>query len=298
MASISQSTLKQYISGLKLWWEFCASKNADPYLVSAVQVLDFLTLQFHKGASYSSLNTYRSSLARIAPDLSHDFRIHKFFKGVYMLRPAMPKYQNTWDPAVVLDYTRNLKNSDISLNILSKKLITLLALATGQRLQTLASIDIDNIHRSDMKIDIPIPRRIKTSARNKFQPFLILPFLNSDPENCVASTLLYYLEKTKLLRGSIKNLFISITKPYKEISTQTLGRWVKNILEKSGVDTNKFSAHSTRHASTSAANRKGVNFGTIRLSAGWSKNSEMFARVYNRPLVSDISFAEAVLSKT
>nr|CAH7760283.1 unnamed protein product [Callosobruchus chinensis] len=240
----------------------------------------------------------RSSLAQIAPDLSHDFRIHKFFKGVYMLRPAMPKYQNTWDPAVVLDYTRNLKNADISLNILSKKLITLLALATGQRLQTLASIDIDNIHRSDMKIDIPIPRRIKTSARNKFQPFLILPFLNSDPENCVASTLLYYLEKTKLLRGSIKNLFISITKPYKEISTQTLGRWVKNILEKSGVDTNKFSAHSTRHASTSAANRKGVNFDTIRLSAGWSKNSEMFAKVYNRPLVSDISFAEAVLSKT
>nr|CAH7765858.1 unnamed protein product [Callosobruchus chinensis] len=152
----------------------------------------------------------------------------------------MPKYQNTWDPAVVLDYTGNLKNSDISLNILSKKLITLLALATGQRLQTLASIEIDNIHRSDMKIDIPIPRRIKTSARNKFQPFLILPFLNSDPENCVASTLLYYLEKTKLLRGSIKSLFISITKPYKEISAQTLGRWVKNILEKSGVDTTNF----------------------------------------------------------
>nr|CAH7765857.1 unnamed protein product [Callosobruchus chinensis] len=240
MASISQSTLKQHVSGLKLWWVFCASKNSDPYLVSAVQVLDFLTLQFNKGASYSSLNTYRSSLAQIAPDLSHDFRIHKFFKGVYMLRPAMPKYQNTWDPAVVLDYTGNLKNSDISLNILSKKLITLLALATGQRLQTLASIEIDNIHRSDMKIDIPIPRRIKTSARNKFQPFLILPFLNSDPENCVASTLLYYLEKTKLLRGSIKSLFISITKPYKEISAQTLGRWVKNILEKSGVDTTNF----------------------------------------------------------
>nr|CAH7765856.1 unnamed protein product [Callosobruchus chinensis] len=195
-----------------------------------------------------------------------------------MLRPAMPKYQNTWDPAVVLDYTGNLKNSDISLNILSKKLITLLALATGQRLQTLASIEIDNIHRSDMKIDIPIPRRIKTSARNKFQPFLILPFLNSDPENCVASTLLYYLEKTKLLRGSIKSLFISITKPYKEISAQTLGRWVKNILE--------------------TANRKGINFDTIRLSAGWSKNSEMFAMVYNRPLVSDISFAKTILSKT
>lgn len=296
MASISDSTLKQYISGLKLWWAFCASKNADPYSVSPEGVLEFLTIQFNKGASYSSLNTYRSSLAQIAPDFSQDFRIQKFFKGVFMLRPSMPKYQNTWDPSVVLKYLRKLKNAEINLNVLSQKLVALLALATGQRLQTLASIDINNIHRTDEKIDIPISKRIKTSARNRFQPLLSLPFLNSDPEICVASTLLSYLEKTKPLRGPIKSLFISITKPYRAISTQTLSRWVKNILQKSGVDTDKFSAHSTRHAATSAANRKGVNFDTIRLSAGWSINSKMFCQVYNRPLMPDISFAEAVLS--
>lgn len=296
MASLSESTLKQYISGLKLWWAFCASRNWDPYSVSPEKVLEFLTIQYYKGASYSSLNTYRSSLAQIAPDLSQDFRIQKFFKGVSMLRPARPKYQNTWDPSIVLDYLKKLKNAEIKLNVLSQKLVTLLALATGQRLQTLAFIEINNIHRTESKIDIPISKRIKTSARNKFQPVLSLPFLNLDPEICVASTLLCYLEKTKSLRGPIKSLFVSVTKPYKEISTQTLGRWVKTILHKSGVDTDRFSAHSTRHAATSAASRKGVNFDTIRLSAGWSKNSKMFAQVYNRPLMPDISFAESVLS--
>lgn len=240
MASISENTLKQYVSGLKLWWEFCASQRTDPFSVSPVGVLEFLTIQFNKGASYSSLNTYRCSLAQIAPDLSQDFRIQKFFKGVYMLRPGIPKYQNIWDPSVVLVYLRELKNAEINLYILSQKLITLLALATGQRLQTLGSIETTNIHITEIKIEITIPKRIKTSARNRFQPLLNLPFLNSDPEICVASALLSYLEKTRPLRGSIKSLFISTTKPYKEISTQTLSRWVKNILRKSGVDTDKF----------------------------------------------------------
>lgn len=198
MASLSESTLKQYTSGLKLWWAFCASKNVDPYSVSPEGVLEFLTIQFNKGASYSSLNTYRSSLAQIAPDFSQDFRIQKFFKGVFMLRPSMPKYQNTWDPSLVLDYLRELKNAEINLTVLSQKLVALLALATGQRLQTLASIEINNIHRTEVKIDIPIPKRIKTSARNRFQPLLSLPFLDSDPEICVASTLLSYLEKNLL----------------------------------------------------------------------------------------------------
>lgn len=269
----------------------------DPYKVSPESVLEFLTIQFNKGVSYSSLNNYRSSIAQIAgPDLGQDFRIQKFFKGVYMLRPGKPKYDSIWNPSVVLDYIKTLEHSEDNLNILSQKLVTLLALATGQRLQTFTLIDINNIYISEERIEIPIPARIKTSARNRSQPLLSLPFLTADPRVCVARTLVSYLDKTKPLRGTITNLFISVSKPYKKISAQTLSRWVKNILTKSGIDTSKFSAYSTRHASTSAANRKGINFDTIRLSAGWSRDSKMFAEVYNRPLMSDKSFAEAILT--
>lgn len=54
-------------------------------------------------------------------------------------------------------------------------------------------------------------------------------------------------------------------------------RWIKNILAKSGVDTHIYSAHSTRHAATSAASRKGLSVDLIRRSAGWSQSSETFA---------------------
>nr|CAH7748607.1 unnamed protein product [Callosobruchus chinensis] len=83
-------------------------------------------------------------------------------------------------------------------------------------------------------------------------------------------------------------------------TTQTLGRWVKSVLVESGIDTKKFTAHSTRHAATSAAARKGLHFDTIRLAAGWSKKHlriKMFAAVYNRPLVVESkAFTETILT--
>ncbi|KAJ8910973.1 hypothetical protein NQ315_003666 [Exocentrus adspersus] len=241
--------------------------------------MEFLTERFHKAASYSSLNTYRSAIA--GPDLAQDFRLHRFSRGVYMLRPSLPKYQHTWDPGVVLNCLKQLKNSEISLELLTQKTVTLLALATGQRLQTLTLIEIPFICRSDTKIETAIPKRIKTSARNKPQPVLSLPFLNSDPEICV--------------KGREESILITYKKPIHNATTQTVSRWIKIILGKSGVDITKFSGYSTRHASTSAASRKGLNFDTIRLAAGWSANSKIFATVYNRPLLPPQSFDEAVL---
>nr|CAH7749579.1 unnamed protein product [Callosobruchus chinensis] len=267
MASISEATLKQYNCGLKLWWEFCSSRNINPFVVTVVNVLEFLSLQFNKGASYSSLNSYRSAIAQIAgPNLAQDFRMQRFFKGTYMLRPSLPKYEHTWDPCVVLNCLKQLKHAEISLEDLTHKCVTLLALATGQRLQTLALIEISNIHVSEDAIRITVPKRIRTSAKNKPQPM-----------------------------GTENSLFITVKKPFHKASTQTLSRWIKTILRKSGIDVNIFTGYSVKHAAVSAASRKGLNYDTIRRAAGWSSNSKMFTTVYNRPVISSKTFTEAVL---
>lgn len=129
-------------------------------------------------------------------------------------------------------------NSDISLEILTKKSAVLLALSTGQRIQTLSLIKIQDISIRPDKIEIKIASRIKTSALNKPQPFLILPFLNADPQVCAARALLSYLERTEELRNSAETLFISYKKPHRQATPQTISRGVKNILEASGLDTN------------------------------------------------------------
>lgn len=114
---------------------------------------------------------------------------------------------------------------------------------------------------------------------------------------CPADTLQHYLNKTEALRKDIKALFISFRKPFKKVSTQTLSRWLKDTLQDCGLDTNMFSAHSTRHASTSAAKRKGVNIDIIRNAAGWAERSATFAKFYDRPIIQDKTiYGQAILS--
>ena len=298
IASLSESSLRQYNCGLKKWWAFCRINTVDPFAASINDVLTFLTKEFRMKASYSSLNCYRSAISLLlGPGLGQNENIQRFFKGVSKLRPPAPRYDSTWDPKIVLNHLASwYPNDEITLEHLSKKLVVLLALVSGHRMQTLSLIDIRNIFQvSENYLEIKIPDRIKTSGPNKKQPVLRLPFFTQQRSICVATTLKSYTERTKEFRGSIVKLFISFKKPYKAVSTQTLSRWIRSIMSQSGVDINVFSAYSTRHAATSAAKRKGVNVDIIRKTAGWTKDSETFARFYDRQVVAERDqFAEAV----
>ena len=103
-----------------------------------------------------------------------------------------------------------------------------------------------------------------------------------------------YLKRTKPMRNTEK-LFISYVKPHHEVSRDTLSRWIKTTLQKSGINTNIFKAHSVRAAATSVAKTE-VDINTILKTAGWTRAST-FAKFYNRPVIKDDKFGEAVLSK-
>lgn len=121
-------------------------------------------------------------------------------------------------------------------------------------------------------LEIKIPDRVKTSGPKKNHPVLRLPFFMQDKAICAATILTLYLEKNKDIRGLIKKLFISFKKPHKAVGAQTISKWIKKIMYRSGIDINVFSAYSTRHASMSAAKRHGVNIDQIRKTAGWTKD--------------------------
>lgn len=298
MASVTLSTLKQYDSGLKLWWQYCQDKKLDVFSFSIPMILEFFTELFNKGASYGSLNSYRSAMAQVfGPSISQDFRMKRFFRGVYHLRPSKPRYENTWDPTLVLDYLRSLENNKLSLENLSYKLAMLLALSTGQRVQTISVIELANIRKCNDGIEIKITQRIKTSSLNRPQPVLSLPFYPTEPNICVATTLLFYIEKTSSFRNNsnCNYLLLTFKKPFHNASSQTISRWIKRVMTESGIDVSSFSSHSTRHASTSRAHRKGISYEIIRSAAGWSSNSRTFANFYNRPLRDPYSFAKSVL---
>lgn len=166
-------------------------------------------------------------------------------------------------------------------------------------MQILELINIKNIHRVGDVVEIKIPDRVKTSKRNNPQPTLIIPTYRENLNLCVASTLEMYLERTRDLRRLETRLFISFKKPFRSVSGQTLSRWIKNTLIDSGINTDVFSAYSTRHASTSAAKRSGVNIDAIKKAAGWSVKSGTLAKFYNRNIVlSRDIFTKAILNNT
>lgn len=198
----------------------------------------------------------------------------------------MPRYSATWDTSVVLNFLIQwYPNEGLTLEKLSKKLITLLALSTAHRMQTFSKIKISNITFTDNQVLIKIDDLIKTSRIGSLQPILVLPFFTEKIQICPVLTLKTYLDKTQNLRNNHDYLFTSIRRPHGPVTSQTLSRWVKDILRCSGIDVSLFSAHSTRHASASMAHSLGVNLDTIRKTAGWSGSSNTFGKFYQRVII-------------
>ncbi|KAJ8967762.1 hypothetical protein NQ314_002645, partial [Rhamnusium bicolor] len=143
-----------------------------------------------KKAKYGTFNQHRSALSLILPvDIGKNLLVRRFLRAVARLRPPRPKYNLTWDPSIVLNNIRRLgRNDDLPLFRLSRKLAILLALATGQRIQTLSLIKVENISFTEEGSRIYIPDRIKTTGVKSFQPCLELPIFQEN-EICVTSAL-------------------------------------------------------------------------------------------------------------
>jgi hypothetical protein len=302
LASLTETSFKQYNTCLKKWYLFCSKYNIDLYQPSIPKIIFFFTIMFEAGAQYGTLNSCRSALSLIlGRQISEDDRIKRFFKGIFRLRPPLPKYNLTWDTSLVIEtLAKWIPNETLSLEMITKKLVTLLALVTAHRVQTFSKIDVKNIKITRNEINIMIPDFIKTSSAIAKQPLLVLPYFQDRPEICPAKLLVDYLNVTSNLRDSNNHssLFISTKKPHGKVSAQTISRWIKNTLEVSGIDVTIFTAHSTRHASTSKAHKLGVNLDLIRKTAGWSGTSTTFARFYNKVITSDSNdhiFARNVL---
>lgn len=70
--------------------------------------------------------------------------VWRFIKGVFQLKPELPKYTHIWDVERVLSNLQTLAPvTSLDLKQLSLKLATLLAILTGQRCQTIHKLDVN-----------------------------------------------------------------------------------------------------------------------------------------------------------
>lgn len=254
-----------------------------------VNCVHFLDLLFSQGKSYSTINTARSSLSCFLTNsngltIGNSAIVKRFMKGVFELKPPIPRYNFIWDVSVVLSFLGNyFPNEDLSLKVLSYKCAMLLALSSMQRVQTLHVINVENIEFTNDFVFIPIYKLLKQSRAKNYKFVVTLKPYYENRATCPVHTLREYVDRTKPLR-KCSQLFISFSRPHLPVSKSTLSRWIKTVMEEAGIDASIFKTHSTRAASSSSARDNNVNIDDIMKTAGWS-NASTFKKYYDKAVL-------------
>ena len=274
LASWRDGTKNNYRPFLNQWLEFCSEKSISPLSPPLQYPLNFLQILYDKGKTFSQINTACSALSVIInygnPTFGKIPAVKRFMKGVFELRPTFPKHFYIWDVNKVFQYFRSLPNlEDLSLKQITLKLVVLLTLLSGgQRCQTLHSICIDSLKVINNTLHITINKKLKQTRPGKHMKPLVFKAYPLEKKLCVLSHINIYLEKTEVLRQNTKQLFVSHIRPHKAVSRDTISRWVKEVLQSSGIDTSIFTPHSCRSAASSKCKSSGFSLKTIIDNAG------------------------------
>ena len=185
---------------------------------------------------------------------------------------------------MVLDYLAKLgPPEELSLKNLTLKVVMFMALLLQQRRQTVHTLSIDYMQISADKCVLFINSLLKTSRPGKHLACIEFQAYAPDVSLCIVKHLQQYLKHTDILRGDEKQLFICYSNPHKAVSPDTVSRWIKTTLVDAGIDTSKYSAHSTRSTSTSAAKENSISIARIMKGAEWFQEST-FTKFYNKPV--------------
>jgi site-specific recombinase XerD len=288
------STQKQYNTYINKWIIFC-KQNINPLQPNINNILDFLCKLFNSGLKYRSIGVAKSALSVFLKicsniDLTSVEEISRFMKGVFNERPALPRYNTTWDVNIVLNHLKTVQNT--TLLQLSCKFCMLFLLLTAQRCQNLHLIELSDVNIISDKVTIYPNHLLKQSKPGHHAQVIQLKAFRSVPALCIVETLKEYLRRTEVLRSGQK-LLVSTMKPHKAVSKSTISRWIRMVMLKAGVG-HEFAPHSVRSASTSKAKLKGVPLEVIVKTAGWS-NAGVFRRFYDKPIESQLSFQDNIL---
>ena len=299
LQSWRRSTKKQYVSYLSRWFRFCHDRQISSVQTDLGLVLDFLTELYDSGCGYNAINTTRSALSAIGivkdgVSIGSHPVVIRYMKGIYNLRPSVTKYCETWDVSKVLHYLIKLSPiRKLSLRLLTLKLCMLIALTLASRVQSIYLLDIKNIRKCYSSYILHYSGLLKQTKAGVSNPVAELKAYPPDRRLCTVFVLKEYLRRTEILRGDVTCLFISYIKPHKAVTRDTISRWLRTVMENSGIDIGKFKSHSIRSASASRAKEKFVPVEDIMKTAGWS-SSKTFAQFYDKPIKKS-TYSEAVL---
>jgi hypothetical protein len=143
---VADSTASGYGFAFQKFRDFCVNREIDPLSCSPASVVKFLRSIYEAGASYSTVNFYRSAVSKLHLGVSgipmgqHPL-VSRAVKSVFRLRPPLPKYTTCYDVSKVLDYLVNLPaDNELSLKQLTCKALFLTCFSSLSRVSTVSRL--------------------------------------------------------------------------------------------------------------------------------------------------------------
>jgi len=166
-------------------------------------------------------------------------------KGVFNDRPPLPRYTSTWNVQTVLSLLSSWGDNEcLSMKQLSWKTAMLMALTRPSRSADLSQLSLcGKQYKPEGAAFLP-SSLAKQSRQGKPITKFFFPSFPHDPGLCPVVTLRAYEERTAPIRGTESKLFLALIKPCKVVTSSTIARWLKLLLEAAGVDISVFNAHS------------------------------------------------------
>ena len=147
LRSIETDTLCSYLRSWKSFATWCSGRKINQSSLSITHICSFLIYLFKQGHQVSYLNVVRSGLSFFLSQLleiGEDPRIKRLFRFFWKRRPAFPRYHVTWDVKKVLNFLASWHPpATLSFKQLTLKTLTLVAITSTDRAQTLESIDFE-----------------------------------------------------------------------------------------------------------------------------------------------------------
>ena len=167
-ASLRKSTRKTYGNYIKQWHDFIGNRSG----VDINLILDVLSTLFEKGSAYSVINSAKCAIATVVtiPQFSSiiDHPLMKrYMTGVHNLRPPKPKLDFIWDVSIVFRHIKCPDNTVLSDKLLTHKLLILLLLLGGQRMNTIKSFHIYRMFLTDISVTFCPANVLKHSRKSK-----------------------------------------------------------------------------------------------------------------------------------
>lgn len=263
----------------------------DPTDAPKNLILEFLTDLFHKGLEYRTINVYRSALSAYHNQIEGTpvgqlKEVCTLMAGIDNLRPPTPKYSVIWEVDSVLKCIKNWGEEDdkLSNKDLSLKTAMLLALAKIKRCSDLQILDTRYMALGEDKVVFRLAEKPK-NFRTKGTIPPPIEYKSIGGSLCPVRTIKSYVVRTTPWREKNKatRFFLSYINPHEPITSSSLGRWLKTVLAKAGVNVSKFTAHSTRSASSAKAKAMGASVSEIMSCGNW-KNTSTWETFYNKPI--------------